>query len=289
MVEYEVEWEDKWKEGWNSGSYQVTDKKLETCRQRKFSKFENSLGLSEDDWEAYLLMSNAWKLPVWGTSISTNDKGEETASIVWNTLCVEDDDLQTSVVSGARHVVEHSHPEDQVVGSEAHQKQQIDDAGEAGQNYHIVVGGEADQNPEAGGGGEVGQNHQVVDHVFDGEAGQNHQVADEGEGYQLPHGTEEQRESTGSEKGESVSFGLSCELCGAVGIKDAFNLSRHVVRMHSGSFKCSICGIEFSGRHSLNLHTPACYHYCPVVGCPFKEKRKQRMEGHLRMHSRFDF
>ena len=80
--------------------------------------------------------------------------------------------------------------------------------------------------------------------------------------------------------------GLTCSLCGAAGIKDAFNLKRHLSRMHFGVFKCSICKLAFSDRHTLMLHYPDCFHYCPIVGCSYKEKRNQRMEGHLRMHSR---
>ena len=68
--------------------------------------------------------------------------------------------------------------------------------------------------------------------------------------------------------------GLCCNICGATGIKDQYNLGRHISRMHSGSVLCNVCKVEFTDRHSFNVHSNHCYYYCPIEGCLFKEKMK---------------
>ena len=88
--------------------------------------------------------------------------------------------------------------------------------------------------------------------------------------------------------GGKETGGYTCSLCGLSGIKDNFNLGRHISRMHSGSFKCVICKVEFDDRHRFNIHYKDCYHFCPFEGCSFREKRQSRMDGHVRKHSRMN-
>ena len=90
--------------------------------------------------------------------------------------------------------------------------------------------------------------------------------------------------STGADHG--TIGGITCKICGASGLKDMYNLERHILRMHSSSFSCKICRVEFTDRHSYTVHSTYCYYYCPIDGCSFKEKRKYRLDGHVRRHSR---
>ena len=79
---------------------------------------------------------------------------------------------------------------------------------------------------------------------------------------------------------------LNCSFCGVSGIKDKFNLDRHIARMHLSSVKCCTCLVEFSDRYWYDLHSGQCYHYCPFEDCSFKEKRRSRIDGHIRRHAR---
>ena len=83
----------------------------------------------------------------------------------------------------------------------------------------------------------------------------------------------------------SAVAGLTCPYCGAVGITRPSKLLIHIERMHSKPFTCVICRVEFIDQHCFNLHSPTCFYLCPVPGCNFKEKRQERMKGHLRRHT----
>ena len=83
---------------------------------------------------------------------------------------------------------------------------------------------------------------------------------------------------------EKAALGLTCPHCGVLGISSTSKLMLHVDRMHSKPYTCIICKVEFVDRFCFNLHSPNCYHYCPIDGCNFKEKREARLKGHLRRH-----
>ena len=81
-----------------------------------------------------------------------------------------------------------------------------------------------------------------------------------------------------------VKRGLSCSFCGATGINGMSKLMLHIDRMHSKSFTCSICKVEFCDRFNFMQHSPSCFYWCPVDGCSYHEKRESRFKGHLRKH-----
>ena len=99
------------------GVYKV--KKLEEGRKRNFSGFQSTLGLNKEDWEAYIEISSILNLPFsennFEASISLNEFGEETTTIIWNEfpyngtflsdLVVEENSL--SVLSKNEEGVEH--------------------------------------------------------------------------------------------------------------------------------------------------------------------------------------
>ena len=79
--------------------------------------------------------------------------------------------------------------------------------------------------------------------------------------------------------------GLTCPHCGALGINGTCKLKLHIDRMHSKPYTCRICNVEFVDRYFFDMHSPTCFYYCPSHGCNFKEKREERLMGHLRRHS----
>ena len=79
--------------------------------------------------------------------------------------------------------------------------------------------------------------------------------------------------------------GLTCPHCGALGINGTCKLKLHIDRMHSKPYTCRICKVEFVDRYFFDMHSPTCFYYCPSHGCNFKEKREERLMGHLRRHS----
>ena len=78
--------------------------------------------------------------------------------------------------------------------------------------------------------------------------------------------------------------GLTCSHCGALGINGISKLLLHIDRMHSKPYTCTICKVEFIDRYYFNMHSPTCFHFCPVDGCNYQEKRESRMKGHVRRH-----
>ena len=78
--------------------------------------------------------------------------------------------------------------------------------------------------------------------------------------------------------------GLTCNRCGAKGIKGMSKLMLHLDRMHSMAITCSICHVEFVDRYHFVQHSPSCFYWCPVEGCDYHEKREARYKGHLRKH-----
>ena len=90
--EYEVELEEKLTGEHHCGSYRVTEMKDEG-RKQNFSTFQSTLGFNEEDWEAFIRISSILKVPFserdFEASISRNEKGEETATIVWNDSVAE--------------------------------------------------------------------------------------------------------------------------------------------------------------------------------------------------------
>ena len=81
-----------------------------------------------------------------------------------------------------------------------------------------------------------------------------------------------------------VKRGLSCSFCGATGINGMSKLMLHIDRMHSKSFTCNICKVEFCDRFNFMQHSPSCFYWCPVDGCSYHEKRESRFKGHIRKH-----
>ena len=94
--EFEVELEEKVKGGHHSGQYKVKEMK-EHGRKRNFSTFDSTLGLNEEDWKVFVNLSSIFNLPVserdFEASISVNEYGEETTTIVWNELPCSERDL----------------------------------------------------------------------------------------------------------------------------------------------------------------------------------------------------
>ena len=85
--EYEVELEEKLTGEHHCGSYRVTEMK-DDGRKQNYSTFQSTLGFNEEDWEAFIRISSILKVPFserdFEASISRNEQGEETATIVWN-------------------------------------------------------------------------------------------------------------------------------------------------------------------------------------------------------------
>ena len=94
--EFEVELEEKVKGGHHSGQYKVKEMK-EHGRKRNFSTFDSTLGLNEEDWKVFVNLSSNFNLPVserdFEASISINEYGEETTTIVWNEIPCGERDL----------------------------------------------------------------------------------------------------------------------------------------------------------------------------------------------------
>ena len=267
LLEFDVELEERKVAGGFSGHYKVIEKSGNS-KDKRYSTFQSTLGIAEEDWEAYIQMSDAWKLPLsdnlFDVSISTNCTGERTTTIVWNTFKSEDDKtVDDSDISENSDNIEwerleslleslvlapgstESSDQNKKLESNPHDKLGSDNTTESIQTKNM--------EPE-----ETGELVEPVVQVFAGS----------------------------DQLGEKDTGGYTCSVCGITGIKDNFNLGRHISRMHSGSFKCSVCNVEFNGRFSFNVHYKDCYHYCPFEGCPFKEKRQSRMDGHIRKHSR---
>ena len=61
-------------------------------------------------------------------------------------------------------------------------------------------------------------------------------------------------------------------------------MRRHVERMHFGPIKCKICQTIFGDKYWYLRHSKDCYYFCSVDGCTFHDKRKSRLDGHMRMH-----
>ena len=83
----------------------------------------------------------------------------------------------------------------------------------------------------------------------------------------------------------SAARGLTCPHCGVGGIAKKSKLLLHIERMHSQRITCIICNVEFVDKFFFNQHSPHCYYHCTFEGCNFKDKRLERMRGHLRRHS----
>ena len=79
---------------------------------------------------------------------------------------------------------------------------------------------------------------------------------------------------------------ISCEHCGASGFKDGWYLRRHITLMHTGSVQCNICSNIFIDKHKYLQHAKTCYYWCDVAGCSYHEKRKSRVDSHMRSHER---
>ena len=362
LLEFDVELEERKIGDDYAGHYKVTAKGGGGGgRNRNWCKFQSSLGLNECDWEAYIQISNSFKLPLSEASVSTNEFGEETTTIVWNTFEEEKGDasagwddlvslaqtmeglglgyeglsklgiafvneLADSLEKEAVGVVEQvpAGIVEQVTAGMVEQvsaivTEQVTDGGveqvtagggeqvTAGGGEQVTAGGVEQvtaggvEQVTAGGGEQVTAG--VAERVLAGVVGQGTASAVEQEpGYfvvPVKQGDGARTKGVGVgdvEDGLAAPVGLSdsgagsrgysCSYCGASGIKDRFNLLRHISRMHSGSFVCSICTIEFYDRYSFNVHCVHCYHYCPMDGCSFKEKRQGRMEAHIRKHCR---
>ena len=77
-----------------------------------------------------------------------------------------------------------------------------------------------------------------------------------------------------------------CPHCKEGGFKDAWFLKRHIQRMHLVPIKCEICQTVFVDKYRYSNHSKQCFYTCPREGCSFQEKRKSRLEGHMRKHER---
>ena len=272
-LEFEIELEEKKVSGGYTGHYKVTEKTGNTV-SKQYSKFESTLGITnEEDWEAYILMSNMWKLPLseepFDIAVSTNKFGEETTTIIWNTFKTDNHDTAINNDTMGNSVDnDWNTMESLVVAAESIS---IDNGYQDVITTGAIVGNIENVDVESFVIESVGVDNNVdIENVEPIE-----QVVPA-----LPASTESLKNVIAD------TAGFTCSLCGMSGIKDNFNLSRHIARMHRGTFKCSICNVEFNDRYSFNVHYKDCFYYCPIVGCTFKEKRQARLDGHLRNHSR---
>ena len=83
-----------------------------------------------------------------------------------------------------------------------------------------------------------------------------------------------------------VSCVVHCPFCGQIGFKDKWYVDRHIQQMHSVSVKCSICEVVFKDKHCYVKHAKNCCYFCDVDGCSFYDRRKHRLEVHLRSKHR---
>ena len=299
IVEFEIDLEEK-KIGENyCGHFKIKRKMKTVGRNRSFSKFQSTLGLKEEDWEAYIEVSNTLKLPIsensFEASISMNELGEETATFVWNTFQTSKN-LVTGVIESSLQSEKYTECED--IRSEGEEVGPEMLSTSVGLPTEVEV---VDSAALSTTGGE-GEGSFALNIEGKELASAALSIAGEGkvpatlstgeEGVKQPPvvaassvtGQELVQFELPAARGEMV--GLICSYCGASGIKDLFNMGRHISRMHRDSFVCNICRVEFSDRYTYNVHSTYCYHYCPIVGCSFKEKRKSRMDGHIRWHCR---
>lgn len=284
-MSYEVELEVKKMEDDYSGQYKVTSKTVtegSSGKTRNFSKFQSTLGMNKEDWEVYIELSNGFKLPFsensFEAAISTNEVGEETTTVVWNSFQSRAED---AAVRGELGDNVQSEVRDELFGWDELESLALSMGSQ--EVASDVVDGDKMSGCEVNNGEKKGvelEPGSVEDQDLPRFERDNGGVLTDS-GQNSPSGGEE---GAGSKLKQSQRY--SCLLCSASGIKDKFNLERHMVRMHSGSFECSICQIEFTDRYSFNIHYSQCYHYCPIVNCPFKEKRKSRMDAHVRKHCR---
>ena len=79
---------------------------------------------------------------------------------------------------------------------------------------------------------------------------------------------------------------VKCPHCEEDSFKDAWFLQRHIMRMHLVPIKCEICQTVFIDKYRYGDHSKHCFYFCPKEGCCFQDKRKSRLEGHLRKHDR---
>ena len=79
---------------------------------------------------------------------------------------------------------------------------------------------------------------------------------------------------------------FNCPYCGEEGFRDAFNLKRHVDRVHLVPIKCMICDVTFVDKYNYLKHANNCFFICPRAECTFHTKKKSRFESHMRSHQR---
>ena len=91
-----------------------------------------------------------------------------------------------------------------------------------------------------------------------------------------------------SSKGQDVSPlpMIVCPHCGASGFRHSWFLQRHISQVHTGSVKCEICENLFIDKFRYLEHSSSCFYWCKKEGCSFHEKRKSRVESHMRKHDR---
>ena len=232
-MSYEVELEVKKMEDDYSGQYKVTSKTVRegsSGKTRNFSKFQSTLGLNKEDWEVYIEMSNAYKLPFsqnsFEAAISTNEVGEETTAVVWNSFQTRAED---ATVRGELGDNVQSEVRDESFGWDELESMALSmGSQEVGSD---VVDGDKMYGCDVNNGEKKGvvelEPGSVEDEDLPRFGRDNGVLTDSGQN--SPSGEEE---GTGSKLKESPRY--TCSLCSASGIKDKFNLERHMVRMHSG-------------------------------------------------------
>lgn len=79
---------------------------------------------------------------------------------------------------------------------------------------------------------------------------------------------------------------VNCPHCEDSGFKDTWFLKRNIERMHLVPIKCEIGIIVFIDKYCYINHSKNCFYFCPREGCTFHDKRKSRLDGHVRRHER---
>ena len=308
-TDYEIDLEESRMGDNLCGKLSVTELSSGGSRTRNYvrncTSFQNSLGFkSLDDWDQFVEITNAWKLPLAEddqpgsvqSCIFTNNIGENTVKYAWNNFETPEFASKEIVLSIVHDAVEHACLNDPEL-TDAELLEITDNTFKGAERdvpdpmremllpavFEVLEIADEKFGEESFGKGNSEQNS-VNDESRNGNeaaAGNIENV----EAVDLGQSKVEMAKSVPVIPAvELTRKGLNCPHCGVMGIKGMSKLLLHIDRIHSRPFTCTICNVEFIDRYFYDKHTPTCFYFCPVDGCNFKEKRESRLKGHLRGH-----
>ena len=219
--------------------------------QADYGSFFNTLGFStKEDWDDWMLVSQMMSLSV---SAGSDPTGLEMA------FRVTDSGLEEIICVGS--------------GGQKGTVTLVDDVDEEKEiAYEGVIEKALGTNEE-----DAAKQSEVEGSDEGGAGGENCAEAEDGAGAE---------DGARAKASGAVSRVISCSHCGEAGFQDGWFLRRHVERMHLAPIKCEICQTVFGDKYWYLKHSKNCYFFCSVEGCTFHDKRKSRMEGHMRKHLR---